>query len=35
MYGIKCENCDAGEEATHKVLMKNGLIAICDKCYED
>ena len=35
MYGIECKNCDSGEEATHKVLMNKGFIAICDKCYED
>ncbi len=35
MYGIKCENCDTGEEATHKVITNKGLIAMCDMCYED
>jgi hypothetical protein len=30
-----CKNCNTGEKATHEVIMNQGLVAMCDKCYND
>jgi hypothetical protein len=30
-----CTNCNEGTTATHTVLLREGLVDLCDKCYND
>lgn len=32
---MTCDNCDAGNSATHTVITTKGELALCESCYND